>query len=85
MYTCPKCGRISHNPNDALNRYCGYCHLFEEQGLSGRAGTPELDRARIEEITAAIKEGLRALEEGRVVQHEEVKARLKSPSPPKAD
>jgi hypothetical protein len=48
MYTCPKCGRISHNPNDALNRYCGYCHLFEEQGA------PELDRARIEEITKSI-------------------------------
>jgi hypothetical protein len=29
-YTCPKCGRTSHNPEDALHRYCGHCHIFEE-------------------------------------------------------
>lgn len=28
-YTCPKCGRTSHNPNDEANRYCGFCHAFE--------------------------------------------------------
>lgn len=27
-YTCPHCGRTSHNPNDELNRYCGACHHF---------------------------------------------------------
>jgi hypothetical protein len=28
MFTCPKCGRISHNPNDLAHRYCGACHEF---------------------------------------------------------
>jgi predicted transcriptional regulator len=65
MYTCPKCGRISHNPNDALNRYCGYCHIFEEQEA---------------EFIAAIEEGLKALGEGRVLSHEEVKARFENRS-----
>lgn len=27
-FTCPFCGAVSHNPNDALNRYCGRCHVF---------------------------------------------------------
>jgi hypothetical protein len=28
MFTCPRCGIVSHNPNDAANRYCGRCHVF---------------------------------------------------------
>ncbi len=31
-YTCPKCGRTSHNPNDERHRYCGACHQFEDTG-----------------------------------------------------
>lgn len=27
-FTCPKCGAVSHNPNDARERYCGACHEF---------------------------------------------------------
>lgn len=27
-YTCPRCGSVSHNPDDLANRYCGRCHLF---------------------------------------------------------
>ena len=27
-FTCPRCGRTSHNPNDARERYCGACHVF---------------------------------------------------------
>ena len=27
-FTCPRCGMVSHNPNDAKHRYCGNCHLF---------------------------------------------------------
>jgi hypothetical protein len=26
MFTCPICGRISHNPNDIAQGYCGACH-----------------------------------------------------------
>jgi hypothetical protein len=25
-YTCPRCGMISHNPNDEREGYCGNCH-----------------------------------------------------------
>ena len=25
---CPKCGRVSYNPNDIANQYCGACHAF---------------------------------------------------------
>lgn len=27
-FTCPRCSRTSHNPNDVANRYCGACHRF---------------------------------------------------------
>lgn len=26
--TCPRCGRISYNPNDIKEHYCGYCHQW---------------------------------------------------------
>lgn len=32
-YTCPRCGRTSHNPNDVRERYCGACHLFEGDAI----------------------------------------------------
>mgnify|MGYP001603945121 CR=1 FL=1 len=28
-FTCSKCGRVSHNPNDVQWKYCGACHEFE--------------------------------------------------------
>lgn len=28
-YTCPQCNMTSYHPEDARNRYCGYCHEFE--------------------------------------------------------
>lgn len=32
---CPQCGRVSHNPHDAENLYCGNCHVFfADQGHS---------------------------------------------------
>ena len=27
-YTCPHCGMVSHNPNDAKHGYCGACHRW---------------------------------------------------------
>ncbi len=27
-FTCPQCGAISYNPNDAQHGYCGACHAF---------------------------------------------------------
>jgi hypothetical protein len=29
-YVCPRCGRVSHHPQDAANKYCGACHQFEQ-------------------------------------------------------
>lgn len=39
-YQCPACGMVSHNPNDAANRYCGNCHRFEDdpEGLPDESG-----------------------------------------------
>lgn len=28
-YECPRCQMVSYNPNDIANRYCGNCHVFE--------------------------------------------------------
>jgi predicted amidophosphoribosyltransferase len=27
-FTCPRCGAMSHDLNDIVNRYCGRCHVF---------------------------------------------------------
>lgn len=27
-YTCPHCGAVSNNPNDAREEYCGRCHRW---------------------------------------------------------
>jgi ribosomal protein L37E len=29
-YICPHCGARSYHPEDVRNRYCGYCHRYEE-------------------------------------------------------
>jgi hypothetical protein len=26
--TCPRCGFVTHNPNDVQQQYCGFCRLF---------------------------------------------------------
>lgn len=45
-FTCPDCGRTSHNPNDVEHRYCGACHWWTGDPLLGpfrpvQAGTGE--------------------------------------------
>jgi hypothetical protein len=29
-FTCPRCGRTSHHPDDVRERYCGACHEFTD-------------------------------------------------------
>lgn len=29
-FECPKCGAVSYNPRDAIERYCVRCHEFAE-------------------------------------------------------
>lgn len=36
--TCVKCRRTSRNPGDVENLYCGFCHVFLEQGGRPAAG-----------------------------------------------
>lgn len=33
-FTCPSCGAVSHNPNDAAQRYCGRCHFFVDDATT---------------------------------------------------
>jgi hypothetical protein len=40
--TCPFCGFVSHNPNDALHRYCVRCHVFVDDVI---AASPAVRRA----------------------------------------
>jgi hypothetical protein len=39
-FVCPICDAVSHNPGDAIERYCGRCHVFvadvEEAPISVR-------------------------------------------------
>lgn len=29
---CPRCGSVSHHPQDISERYCGRCHRFHNEG-----------------------------------------------------
>lgn len=33
-FQCPLCGFVSHNPNDARERYCIRCHEFVDDVLN---------------------------------------------------
>lgn len=33
-YTCPRCKKTSHNPNDALHRYCAACDAFHADAIT---------------------------------------------------
>lgn len=37
-YTCPYCGRTSHLKGDAMQQYCGACHVFFRDALARLAG-----------------------------------------------
>ena len=32
-FTCKRCGLTSHNENDEDHRYCGVCHIYEDELL----------------------------------------------------
>jgi hypothetical protein len=45
---CPKCGMVSHNPNDVRERYCGNCHSFHDQmAIYAWVGVDELGSGRV--------------------------------------
>jgi hypothetical protein len=33
-FTCPRCGRTSHHPDDVREGYCGACHDWTREPLS---------------------------------------------------
>jgi hypothetical protein len=33
-FTCPRCGRVSHNPRDLAERFCGVCGFVDDDLLS---------------------------------------------------
>lgn len=43
---CLVCGRVSHNPNDVAERYCGYCHVFHNEAARSEDLTNEEDPHR---------------------------------------
>jgi len=51
-FTCPRCGKTSHNPNDEKNGYCGSCHAFT--GDSDLPYRIELCSAELEIINIAL-------------------------------
>ena len=51
-FTCPKCGRTSHNPHDAEHGYCGACHDWtgDRQWRSLVELVAENDAAEVDEL-----------------------------------
>jgi hypothetical protein len=44
-FTCPRCGRTSHNPNDAAQNYCSNCRVFlDDEATVVKAMAEELSR-----------------------------------------
>jgi hypothetical protein len=33
-FACPRCGRVSHHPDDESHGYCGACHEFTGEGIT---------------------------------------------------
>ena len=42
-FTCPTCGRTSHNPTDAAEGYCGHCHAWTGAQCPSEEVSPSCD------------------------------------------
>jgi len=42
-FTCPRCFKTSHNPNDERERYCGNCHQFFSREIGRELKVSELN------------------------------------------
>ena len=56
-FLCPRCGAVSHNPNDAAHRYCGRCHVFVGDNDEHLDGIAKRKGPRLEQITVEPNEG----------------------------
>ena len=45
-FMCPKCGRVSHHPEDAREGYCGHCHEWTGE-LAGLTVDRRAGRVRL--------------------------------------
>jgi hypothetical protein len=54
---CPFCARVSYNPNDVQQQYCGYCHVFIEDERRRREHTAARAKvlAEAEEIERRVR------------------------------
>lgn len=50
-FTCPRCGRTSHNPNDEREGYCGACSDWTGRPSVPRDTRPEPTKERDERGT----------------------------------
>lgn len=53
-FTCPRCGMISHNPNDAENGYCGACGAFTGNEPARYGQLPLLNMAELRVLLGAV-------------------------------
>ena len=53
-YTCPRCGRTSYNPNDLAQRYCGACHLSEDDLITELIRSEHLWRVSSPQFVAGL-------------------------------
>ena len=56
-YTCVHCGRVSHNPMDALERYCGACRQWSDDHTSSLSYHWILDEEPASSSCAALPVG----------------------------
>lgn len=62
---CPRCGRVSYNPNDVRERYCGHCHRYHDSMyFCLDCGCPTRVAPDGAEVTCMICGGFRMIPEG---------------------
>ena len=70
-FTCPRCGAVSHHPEDVQEGYCGRCHdstggstsrlAFEEYLVTGQIPPWRARWLEDAAVTLAVSDNVRAL------------------------
>lgn len=57
IFVCPRCGMVSHNPEDYRTGYCGACHDFTAPAppFEGYRRAPEIEAAVLMAVAAALR------------------------------
>jgi hypothetical protein len=56
-FSCPKCGRTSHHPDDIREGYCGACHDWTGTPAGGATATIPLSGTDPANLTIALGDG----------------------------